>query len=250
MNIKKSRYIAPIGLLLNASALLLSTLFGFGGFSMKSFSSYIITGYVSRVQMIFLFLVGVGLILSCIGYANYTKKQKIKNRNYILLLYLATSSVFFVLAFFGLTSQFRGTDFWGETAFEEIRNTLLFNSLTLTSFLALGTLQVILSIVFFKTKMLKQHQLSKVAKALTLTSGILLIIKTIIDYPPIKESIFVLSYMLKIPSPNNVVSILAPIIYLSTQIAITLILLHKQKFSTNKWKSVFSATFYLNVVLF
>jgi len=199
---------------------------------MKAFSNYIITGYISRLQMIFLFLVGVGLILSGLGYANYTKKQKIKNPNYILLLYLAASLVFFVIAFFGLTSQFKGTDFWGETAFEGIRNTLLFNSLTLTSFLVLGTLQLILSIISFKTKMLQQHQLSKMAKTLTLTSGILLIIKTIIDYPLIKESIFVLSYKLKIPFPNNILSIVTPIIYLSTQIVITLILLHNQEFST------------------
>jgi hypothetical protein len=234
LNIKKSRYIASAGLLLNASALLLSTLFGFGGFSMKAFSGYIITGYVSRLQLVFLFLVGVGLIISGIGYTHYIKKQKIKNPNYVLLLYLAVSSVFFVLAFFGLTSQFRGTDFWGETSFEGIRNTLLFNSLTLTSFLALGTLQIFLSIILFKTKMLRQHQLSKIAKTLTLTSGILLIIKTIIDYPILKESIFVLSYMLKIPSPNNILSIVAPIIYLSTQIVISLILMRNQKSSTSK----------------
>jgi hypothetical protein len=231
---KKSRYIASAGLLLNASALLLSTLFGFGGFSMKAFSGYILTGYVSRLQLVFLFLVGVGLILSGIGYTHYTNKQKVKNSNYILLLYLAVSSVFFVIAFFGLTSQFRGADFWGETSFEGIRDTLLFNSLTLTSFLALGTLQIILSIILFKTKMLRQHQLSKIAKTLTLTSGILLITKTIIDYPILKESIFVLSYMLKIPSPNNILSIVAPIIYLSTQIVISLILLRNQKSSTNK----------------
>lgn len=229
LNKKTSRYIAPTGLLLSAFALIVSTLLGFGGFSMQAFGSYEIKGYVSRLQMVFLILAGVGLIFSGVGYVNQAKKQKIKNPNFILLPYLAVSIVFFIMAIFGLNSQLRGTDFWGETTFEEIQNTLFFNSLALTSFLVLGMLQVILSIIFFKTKILKQHQLSNAAKTLTLISGILLIIKTIIDYPLIKESIFILSYMLKIPFPNNILSIAAPLIYLSAQIPITIILLHNQK---------------------
>ena len=233
MYIKTSAFILPIGLLLNASALLVSTLLGFGGFSMKAFGGYVITGYVSKLQMVFLFLVGVGLILSAVGYADQIEKQKIKNSIFILLPYLAVGIVFFAISFFGLTSELRGTDYWGETVFKDIKNMLFFNNLTLTSFLALGTLQVFLLIIFFKTKMLKERQLSKAAIILTLTSGILLIIKTIIDYPPIKESIFVLSYLLEFPFPNNILSIAASLIYLSAQIPISIILWQHQRFSTN-----------------
>ena len=227
-------FISPAGLLLSAFALLVSTLLGFGGFSIQAFSGYVITGHVSRLQMVFLILTSLGLILSGLAYVNQAKKQKIKNPNLILLLHLAVSIVLFAIAIFGLTSQLRGVDFWGETTFEEIQTTLLFNSLTLTSFLVLGTLQLILSIIFIKTKMLQKHQLSKAAKYLTLTSGMLLIIKTIIDYPLIKESIFVLSYMLKIPFPNNTISITALLVYLSAQIPITIILLHNQKLPANQ----------------
>ena len=67
-------------------------MFGFGGFSIPAFSDYLITGYVSRLQMGFLTLVGVGLILSGIGYANYAKKQKTKKPNLMSLLYLAAVS--------------------------------------------------------------------------------------------------------------------------------------------------------------
>jgi hypothetical protein len=229
LNKKTSKYITLTGMLLSAFALLVSTLLGFGGFNMQAFSGYVITGYVSKLQMVFLILVGLGLLLSGVAYFNQAKKQKIKKPNFVLLPHLAVSIVFFAIAFFGLTSQLRGTNFWGETTFEEIQNTLFFNSLTLTSFLVLGILQVILSIIFFKTKMLQQHRLSKAAKNLTLTSGILLIIKTILDYPLIKESIFILSYMLKIPFPNNVLSIVVPLIYLFAQIPLTVILLHNQK---------------------
>lgn len=222
---------APVGLLLNASALLISTLLGFGGFSLEAFWGYVIKGYVSKFQMIFLFLVGVGLVLSAVGYTVQMKKQKIENPKFILLPHLAVSIIFFAMSFFGLTSELRETDFWRETTFKEIQNTLFFNNLMLTSFLALGALQVFLSIIFFKTKMLQQ--LSKAAKILTLTSGILLMIKTIIDYPPIKESIFIFSYMLKFPFPNNILSIVAPVTYLFAQIPITVILLQNQRFSTN-----------------
>jgi uncharacterized membrane protein YidH (DUF202 family) len=229
LNKKTSKYITLTGMLLSAFALLVSTLLGFGGFNMQAFSGYVITGYVSKLQMVFLILVGLGLLLSGVAYFNQAKKQKIKKPNFVLLPHLAVSIVFFAIAIFGLTSQLRDTNFWGETTFEEIQNTLFFNSLTLTSFLVLGILQVILSIIFFKTKMLQQHRLSKAAKNLTLTSGILLIIKTILDYPLIKESIFILSYMLKIPFPNNVLSIVVPLIYLFAQIPLTVILLHNQK---------------------
>lgn len=201
---------------------------------MQAFSGYVMTGQVSRLQMIFLFLTGLGLVLSGLAYFNQAKKQKIKDPNLILILHFAVSIMLFSIASFGLTSQLGGTDFWAETTFEEIQSALLFNSLTLSSFLLLGTLQLILFIIFFKTKMLQQHQLLKAAKYLSLTSAILLIIKSIIDYPLIKESIFVLSYMLKIPFPNNIISIITPLIYLSAQIPITIILLHNQKPSVNQ----------------
>jgi len=194
---------------------------------MQAFSGYEITGYISRLQMVFLVLAGVGLILSGVAYANQTKKQKMKNPNFILLLCLVVSTIFFAIAIFGLTSRLKGTDFWGETSFEEIQSTLFFNSLTLASFLVLGTLQVIVSIIFFKTRMLQPHRLSRAAKILNLTSGILLIVKAVIDYPLIKEAIFILSYMLKIPLLNNLISLAAPLIYLSAQIPITIILWHK-----------------------
>jgi cytochrome bd-type quinol oxidase subunit 2 len=196
---------------------------------MQAFGSYEIAGYVSRLQMVFLIFVGAGLVLSGVAYANQTKKQKMKNPSFILLLHLTVSMMFFAIAVLGLTSQLKGTDFWGETTFKEIQSTLFFNSLTLASFLVLGTLQVILSIMFLKTRMLQPHRLSKAAKTLTLTSGALLIVKAIIDYPLIKEAIFISSYMLKIPFPNNIISFATPIIYLSAQIPITMILLHDQK---------------------
>ncbi|TRO45910.1 hypothetical protein E2P60_06335 [Candidatus Bathyarchaeota archaeon] len=234
MNKKTCNYIALTGMLLSGFSLLVSTLLGFGGFSIQTLSSYVITGYVSRLQMVFLFLVAMGLILSGVAYFIQAKNQRISKPNFILILYLAVSIVFFALSIFGLTSRLRGTDFWGETTFEEIQATLFFNSLTLTSFLFIGILQVVLSIIFFKTKMLQQHWLSKVAKNLTLTSGILLIMKTIFDYPLIKEALFVLSFMLKIPFINNILSIVVSVIYLLAQIPLTVILLHSQKLVTKQ----------------
>lgn len=234
MNKKSYKVITPIGLLLSALALLVCILLGFGGFSIQAFSGYVITGYVSNLQMVFLILTGMGLILSGLGYLNQAKKQELKNPNFILLLHISVSIVFFTIAIFGLTSQFKGTDFWGPTTFEEIQATLLFNDLILVSFLVLGTLQLFLSIIFHKTKMLQRHHLSKVAKTLALTSGILLITKTIIDYPLIKESIFISSYMLKIPFPNNMLSIAVPLVYLFAQILIAIILLHNQKSPRNQ----------------
>ncbi|TRO46821.1 hypothetical protein E2P60_04500 [Candidatus Bathyarchaeota archaeon] len=233
MNKKISNHIALTGMLLSGFSLLVSILLGFGGFSIQSLSGYVITGYVSRLQMVFLFLVAMGLILSGVAYFIQAKTKKISKPIFVLLLHLAVSIVFLALAIFGLTSRLRGTNFLGETTFEEIQATLFFNSLTLSGFLVLGILQVILSIIFIKTEMLQKHRLSKIARNLTLSSGILLIIKTILDYPLIKEAVFVLSYMLRISFPNSILTLVASLMYLLTQIPITLILLNNQKPVTN-----------------
>lgn len=229
LNRKISRYVATVGLLLSGFALFCSVLFGFGGFNIDAFTAYLLTGYVSRVQMFFITLTGLGLFLSAIGYAYHPKNKETKNHKLIPLLYLIVSIVFFVAAIFGLTSQLRSADFWGNTVFEEIQNTLIFSNLTLACFLALGILQVIMSILFSKIQTLGQSQLSKAAKILILTSGILLIIKAIIDIPLIKESIFILSYMLKVPFLNNIIGIVAPIFFLCAQILVASILLQNQK---------------------
>lgn len=231
---KKSKYIAPTGLLLSAFALFTSTLLGFGGFSMQAFSGYVIVEFVSNLQMTFLILVGLGLIISGIGYVNQAEKQRIEKSHIILLFHFAVCTVFFITAIFGLTSRFGITDFRGPTTFEEIQGTLLFNNLTLICFLALGTLQVILSVIFFKTEMLQKHQLSKATKTLTVISGILLIIKTVIDYPLIKEAIFIISYALKIPFLNNLLSIVAPLIYIFAQITVAIILFDNQQSMTSQ----------------
>jgi hypothetical protein len=229
LNKKISNYIALSGMLLSGFSLLVSTLLGFGGFSIQTLSSYAIIEHVSKLQMVSLIFVGLGLMLSGVAYYSQAKKQIMRKPNFLLAPHLAVSIVFFAIALFGLTSQLRGAYFWGETTFEEIQATLFFNSLTLTSFLVLGLLQIILSIIFFKTRLLQQHRLLKVAKNLTLTSGILLIIKPILDYPLIKEALFVLSFMLKIPFINNILSIVVSVIYLLAQIPLTVILLHSQK---------------------
>ncbi len=229
MSEKLSNYIATSGLLLTSSALLASIFLGFGGFSMKALSGYEITGYVSRPQMVFLVFAAVGLILSGVAYEKQATRQRVGHPHFILLPYFAVSMLFFAVAVFGLTSQLRGPDFWGETTFEEIEKTLFFNNLTLASFLVLGTLQMVLLIPFLKAKLLQQHPLSKMAEILTLAAGILLMVKTVIDYPLIKEAMFISSYMLKVPSPNNIISLTAPIVYLLAQIPITIILLHNQK---------------------
>ncbi len=231
MNKRLSSYISLAGLLLTAFALLASIFLGFGGFSVQALSGHEITGYVSRPQLVFLVLAAVGLILSGVAYRQQATRQKVGHPHFILLPYFAASMLFFAAAILGLTSQLRGPEFWGETTFEEIQNTLLFNNLTLASFLILGTLQMVLLVLFLKTKLLQQHQLSTMAKILTLTAGILLIVKTIIDYPLIKEAIFISSYMLKVPSLNNIISLTAPPVYLLAQIPITIILLHNQKTS-------------------
>ena len=228
MNKKTSNNIITTGLLLSAFALLASTLLGFGGFSFQAFNSYFITGYVSRLQMLFLILIGAGLLLSGLAYLDQAKKQGLK-ANLILLLHLLVSTVFFSASFFGIISKLRSTDFWAQTTFEEIQATLFFSNMTLACFFVLGILQVTLSIIFFKTRLLQRHHLSKVAKILTLASGIFLIAKTIIDYPFIKEAIFVLSYMLKIPFLNNLMALLVPLVYLLSQIFITIVLLHNRQ---------------------
>jgi hypothetical protein len=223
LNNKTTNYVAPLGLLLSAFALLVCVLLGFGGFRLLAFGDYSISGFVSRSQLIFLTLSGLGFFIFGISWVKQAGKTK--NSTLISLLYIAVSLVFFSTAIFGLTSQLRSSNFWAETSFEEIESTLFFNNLSLMSFLALGIQQITLSIIFFRNKMLGKHQLSKTIKILTLVSGIFFIIKTIIDYPIIKEAIFILSFMLKIPIPNNIISIVAPLVYLCAQILIAIILL-------------------------
>ena len=147
-----------------------------------------------------------------------------ENAKLILLTYVIASTVILAISIFGLTTQFRGAEFFGETSFEEIRKILFFNSMTLIIVLALGTLQAVLSALFFKTKILQPHRLSKMAKFLTLISTLFLLTKTIIDYPLIKEVIFVLSSVNKIPFLNNIVSLVTPFVYLSAQFPIIRIL--------------------------
>ena len=233
MNKKTSTYVTSVGLLLSGFALLASVLSGFGGFSIQALTEYVITGNVSKIQMFFLILTGLGLLISAEGYVDQSKNLETKYQNLIPILYLIVSSVFFLTAIFGLTSKLGNTDFWGNTVFEEIQNTLIFNNLTIACFLALGILQVIMSIIFSNTNMLEQNHRSKVAKILTITSGVLLLMKAIIDIPLIKESFFILAYMLKVPFPNNIMSVVAPIFYLGAQISIATILLQKQKLSNN-----------------
>jgi hypothetical protein len=220
LNEKKSIIVSIIGSLLGAFSFLGSTLYGFGGFSLKTFSEYVMVGYVSRLQMIFLFLVGLGLALSGVGYIRLTKR-KIRRYNFISLSFMAVSVIFFSLAVFGLTSRLGSPEFWADTTFTEIQNVLFFNNMSLISFFAFGVLQLILSIMLFKTKIFQEHQLSTVAKILTVISGILLIAKSVIDYPLIKEVIFVLSYEFKIPILNSILSITAPLIYLIAQLLYT-----------------------------
>jgi hypothetical protein len=229
LNENKSFYIALAGLVLSPLAILAATMFGFGGFSIQALVSNKITGFVSRIQMFFLILAGVGFVLSGFTYQDQAKKRKIEKANLILLAYLLVSLLYFVAGAYGFTAHLRGSAFWGETTFEEIRNILFFNNLTLILFFVLGTLQLILSLIFFKTKILRQCRLSKVAKILTLSSGIFMIVKAIIDYPPIKEVIFVLSYSLKLPLLNNMMSIIAPLTYLSAQFFVIIILASHKK---------------------
>jgi hypothetical protein len=225
LNKKTTNYIASSGLLLSAFALLISVLLGFGGFKLAAFSDYSISGFVSRPQMIFLALTATGFLIFGISWAKLAKKTK--NSKLILLLYMTVSVVFFSTAIFGLTSQLRSSNFWAETTFEEPKNTLVYNYLSLSSFLVLGAQQIILSIIFLKNKTLGKHQLSTTSKILSLISGTLFLIKTIIDYPIIKETIFILSFNLKIPIPNNIISLIAPLVYLIAQILIAIILLRK-----------------------
>lgn len=219
MNKNTTKYLAPTGLLLTTFSLLGAVLLGFGGFNLLDFFNYSISGFVSRPQMIFLALTAIGFLILSLNW--YKQSQKLKNHNVILLLYLAVSIVFFITASFGLISQMKNSDFWVQTTFEEPGSTLFFNNLTLATFLTLGIQQTIFSIIFFKTNKLEKNQISKTIKVLTLISGILFLIKTIIDYPIIKEAILILSFMLKIPIPNNIVSLVAPLVYVYTQIKST-----------------------------
>lgn len=214
-----------MGLNGSSFALLISILLGFGGFKLQDVGGYYITGYVSRLQMVFLLLSGMGLIISSIPYTNHARKEKIKNPNLMLLFCLAISTMFLVTSIFGLTSELIDQGFWAETTFKEIQNTVLYNNLTLTTFMTFGALQIALSSIFSKNKMLGQNRLSKIAIILTLISGIIFVTKAIIDFPPIKESIFILSFDLNFPFPNNILSIIAPLVYVLAQTPITLILL-------------------------
>ena len=229
MSQKASNYIALAGLLLTPFAFLSATLFGFGGFSIQALLTNKIAESISKPQMIFLILTAIGLALSGVAYLNQAKKQKMENAKMILLTYVVAGTVILAIAIFGLTTSFKGTDFFGETTFEEIRKILFFNSMTLVIVLVLGLLQVMLSTLFFKTKILQPHQLSKAAKFLTLISTLFLLTKTIIDYPLIKEAIFVLSSLNNIPFLNNIMSLVTPLVYLSAQFPIIKILWQNNK---------------------
>lgn len=224
MNNKRSIQIYIIGLFLSSFSILGSTLLGFGGFSIKAFNEYVIIGYVSRLEIIFLFLTGLGFIIS--GLTNPVQINNTFKESKLMFVfsYLTVGIIFIALAIFGGTSHLISSNFWANTTFKNIQNILIFNNLTLVCFLAIGTLQLFLLFKFFNKKFFKQNQILKATKILTLVSAILWIIKSIIDYPLIKEAIFVLSYELKLPLINNILSILAPIIYLSSQMFATLIL--------------------------
>ena len=227
---KRSVQIYIIGLCLSSFAILGSTLLGFGGFSIEAFSEYVIIGYVSRLEIIFLFLAGLGFILS--GLSNLVQYNKVIKQSKFMFMfsYLSVGIIFITLAIFGGTSQLVSSDFWANTTFKNIQDLLVFNNLSLVCFLTIGILQLVLLFTFFNEKIFKQNHFLNVAKFLTLISGSLWIIKSIIDYPLIKETIFVLSYELKLPLLNNILSILAPIFYLSSQIFGAIILLHFKNF--------------------
>ena len=218
-----------MGLLTTILGLMGSILLGFEGFSIKTFCDYLIVGNISRFQMIFLVLIALGLILSGLGYANQTKKPKSKSAKSILMAHVAVSLIFITLTIIGLTAELKGNDFWADTTFKEVQHTLLFNNVTLTSFFAIGILQIIVIIIFFKTERPPEHQLSKSAKILIVASGIFWIVKAIIDYPPIKEIIFIFSYMFQFPFLNNILTLIALLTYLAAQTFIIIILLHNEK---------------------
>jgi len=218
-----------MGLLTTSLSLLGSMLLGFGGFSINTFCDYLIVGNISRFQMIFLFLTALGLILSGLGYADQTKTPKSKNSKSILIAHVAVSLIFVTLAIFGLTAELKGVDFWADTTFKEAQHTLLFNNVTLTSFFAIGILQIFVTITLSKTERPPEHQLSKSSKILILGSGMFWIVKAIIDYPPIKEIIFIFSYTYQFHFLNNILTLIALLTYLSAQIFIITILLHNKK---------------------
>lgn len=202
-----------------------SVLLGFGGFNFLDFFNYSISGFVSKSQMFFLGLTTISIFILSLGW--YVQSNKSKIQKFLLLLYFFTILIFSVTIIIGLTSQTRNTDFWAQTVFVETNITLLFNNLTLLCFLSLGILQTILSILFFSKKINENNPLSNVKKSLILISGILFLIKTIMDYPFLKEAIFILSFMIKIPILNNIISFLSPIFFLIAQIQLAKILVKK-----------------------
>lgn len=225
---KRATQISIAGSFLSSFAILGATLLGFGGFSVNAFINYLIIDHISRLEIILLFIAGLGFILSALSYT-IQPNISIKRPEFILLSsYLTVGIIFLILSIFGGTSQLISSNFWTNTNFKKIQDILFFNNLTLTSFLAIGTLQLILFFTFFNDKILKQHQLTNVAKLTTLISGILWILKFIIDIPLIKEAIFVISYQFNFPLLNNILSISAPIAYLSSQILFMIILFHTQ----------------------
>lgn len=225
MNKKRSIKIYIVGLFLTSFGILGSNLLGFGGFNLESFSNYILMEYVSRIELFFLFFVGLGFII--LGFGNWIQGNKIKKHSRFILLfsYFIVGIIFLTLAVFGWTSELIISDFWANGTFKKIQNVLFFNNLSLVSFLAMGILQIILFFTFFDSEFLKQHKLLNVAKILTFVSGILWILKSITGYPLIKEAIFVLSYEFKFPLLNNVFSIITPLVYLFSQISVIVILI-------------------------
>jgi hypothetical protein len=219
-----TKYTAPIGLMLSSFSVLISILLGFGGFSIQSFTGYCIIGSVSRSQLFFLILSGIGITLSSIGFTDHMMKKDINYSKAMFLFSLIVSTLFFAISFFGLTSELRSQRFWTETTFREIQDTILFNNLTLITFFAWGMLQILTSVVFLKKKFLGEKKLVKIANVLTLISGFFFIINAIINFPLIKEGLFVLSYEFDLPFLNNVLIILAPILYLLGQIPTAIIL--------------------------
>ena len=211
--------------MLSSFSVLISILFGFGGFNIQGFTSYYMTSYVSRSQLFFLILSSIGIALSSIGFIDHGRKKEIKYPKVMFLFSLIVSTLFFTISFFGFTSELARQGFWIETTFRAIQNTILFNYLTSIALFALGILQILLSIVFLKKKVLGEKKLAKMANILTFISGSFFVINAIINFPLIKEGLFVLSYKFHLPFLNNVLIIIAPIIYLLGQIPTAIILI-------------------------
>jgi len=215
-------YLPTLGALLSSFSLLGSVLLGFGGFNLLDFFSYSISGFVSRPQIIFLTFTSMSFFILSINW--HKQFQPFNNHKFVLASYLLVTLAFSITAIIGLTSQMRNPDFWAQTNFVETNITLLFNNLSLLCFLSLGILQMTLSVFFFKNKLNNKKYLTKTNKSVILISGILFLIKTILDYPILKEAIFILSFMAKIPIPNNIISLLSPLIFLIAQIQLAIAL--------------------------